>query len=373
MKPADRLMRSILGEIAAGPAAAAAASSPPPSDGTDPELVRALIRKLQAKLPPGEVVGTKSRQVLTSGVMPQIENVSKEGPFRDAFEAQVDALDAAAVGPNGERLDEFYQHVNRLGNVTKELNQSAKFVRNVPASAVGSLLGSYQTVTMRKPAVQVCSWISDSDIEVIPVTVTLSAVNYKYTGTPSGVVGPLRPYAIVTFGGGINRTEVEVDVGRGCQFTVGTNNIAVQVALDDNPNIVYPSALPSMQLGASLAFGRIVRTPAVTRTVYIDSLGANTTTTVLVPQFAKSVCWYGQGGTTNTSTILSFQDLDDWVSGLGVGRGQYFANLSSNASEALAATMTTPISLSSDIIAVAVKNGEGASAISGKLVFQLAI
>lgn len=291
--------------------------------------------------PASEVLGATDRRIIGARVLP---------PFRDDFLEKNRQFAKAAYGPNGEHLDDFDQKWQAQQRAHEELQAGAPFVRINPPSAKRGILGGSATVKSGDVPVQVASWIGDDDAEAQPVTVMANPTPYPMVTTSPGVLNTTRPYALVTFGTGINKATAEVDIGLGCQFTVIGSAVQVQVGMDANVGAVTVSPPATLSIGASLGFFQVNRTAPLTRTRYCvaDAAGANVT--VLVPPFAKRCWWmpWSAVGGPPAAWTWSFQDAYQYTSGLGVG----LYTITTLAGQALATQMLTPIPLTPDIVAI---------------------
>lgn len=153
----------------------------------------------------------------------------------------------------------------------------AKFTRINPASALQGILGNQTKVLQGGPAIEVANWGAASDAETLPVSVLLTPVP-----TPDPLFNGPRPFAIIKYGTHGIVTVAEVDIGKGCQFTVPASTVIVQVGMDPN------SAGLNGSLAGMLSFYTIERTTNITRTRYVD-VWSGAATTILVPNLAKSV------------------------------------------------------------------------------------
>jgi hypothetical protein len=135
---------------------------------------------------------------------------------------------------------------------------------------------------------QIVNWPGE-DIEAQPCTMTVAPVtpfvNKKAAGNFS-----YRPYAIVQWGSKGVLVKAEVDILRGCQFTIGASaviaNVAIESAAADGYTEVEPQSITAM-----LSWWPIVRTAPLTRTrfAHIGPFPLASTAQFLLPPFAKNV------------------------------------------------------------------------------------
>jgi hypothetical protein len=271
------------------------------------------------------------------------------------------AADVARAIPRG---DELMLKAGIRDARWEELNAKANFVRITPPSAQKGKLGGYQSVYSDGPALEVASWVADSDTEVSPVTITLTPVQQiilpgvadASKQDPNALANAqFRPYAIIRWGirGGPPQ-EAEVDIGMGCQFTIGANFVTVLVALEPRSSALVSVA--TMQLGGALSFYPIVRTKPITRTRYMEG----DLQTFEVPAFAKDLIVYrfSTGGATAFEPFeIDFMDVYDTV--------LYIRSF------AAGGFMEIPVLLSPDVARVYVGSTTGGPLTRARLIFGL--
>lgn len=257
----------------------------------------------------------------------------------------------------------------------KQITEEAPFVRISPYSVLRGTLGNAAIVasgpeviapgtsqsldaTTGSTNVQflpmkatVADWIG-RDEESLPVSCAFAPLNATIA-VDSGVSSAgLRSYGVVRYGTRAYQAEIEVDIGRGTQFTVPGSAVQLQVALEPIPD-GFGGEPTFAQLAGMLSFYPIVRTEPVTRTRYVDALGAGDNVTLTVPAQAKSVTFWRVP--QSEPFQLDFRTVSGSVA--------YSVTILANAN------MTTPILLSPDIVAVRVTATAGA--INGRLIFGL--
>jgi hypothetical protein len=256
--------------------------------------------------------------------------------------------------------DELTQKAALRKNQWHTLNAQAPFSRLQPPSVLKGVLGGQQKVSSDPNVVaginssaQVALWGGD-DVETMPVSITLAPVQQIFAVDSALAVGSLRPYGIVQFGTRGFLVKVEVDIGRGCQFSVGASYVSVQVALEP---VVAPAVGSTMLLSGMLSFLPVSHTTPLTRTKYVDFLAIGAHETILLPAFAKNLAVWRNPLTTEIT--LSFRDAND------INTYSYVI--------AAGATLLEPIPLSNDIVAVRVTNTGGVLVDHVRLIFGLSL
>lgn len=206
----------------------------------------------------------------------------------DPFGDELDLAETVArENPTADQLQHF---ANLRGAKHAMLNREAKFVRNNPPSVLKGTLGN-QVALIANQRQQVAAWTGD-DAETTPVTVTIASVEAQpyQTDNPGADYAPQRPYAILQFGTRSSLVTAEIDVGVGCQFTIGASMVTLQMALAIGP--VANPTVPQVPrvLAGMLSFHPIVRTQDITRTIYcIDDVASASAINYDIPAFAKSL------------------------------------------------------------------------------------
>lgn len=205
-----------------------------------------------------------------------------------------DDLDTAADIMNAMPTADQLAHKTAIRQKKwRDLREVAPFARINPVSVLHGTIGGQQQVFSGGPALQVCNW-GGEDCETTPVTITIAPTQQIHIGNtetidPVTTVGA-RPFAIIQFGTRGFLVKAFIDIGLGCQLTVGASMVTVQVGLDPIPGGSPPI---SMKLAGMLSFFPVVRTKPITRTVYSGAIplvlppGFNNT--FAVPPFAKDV------------------------------------------------------------------------------------
>lgn len=239
-----------------------------------------------------EVPDEHPTHLVDDGATVQIADELHEGPFEDDFNRLLRDRAAAAVGPNGELLDDFDQEFQLMGKAQQALIDKAPFSRTNPVSVLNGSLGGQKIFSVPQELNeyhQVAYWTGD-DAETMPVTVSLvnkGRIDVVGFATVESVAVDAR----VRFGTKGYAAEVEVDVNNGCQFTVSGSEVAV--SLRSNAPVIA---------SAFLSFRQITHQVPITRTIQI----ATGSLVVTVPTFAKSVTVWRQP--VANGVTLNFQD-----------------------------------------------------------------
>lgn len=300
----------------------------------------------------GVEVADEPIHIYDHGTNMQIVDPKHEGPFQDDWDHMVEQKERATVGPNGEQLSEFDSKFQEQGAQAQALQDQAPFTRTNPPSALAGILGSSMFRAASDPPVTVAYWVGD-DAESCPVTVTLSPAGQV---SVSGLAA-LSPYAIVQWGTRACTNTIEVDIGKGVQFTVGGSQVTVSVALD-SPGFSTPNG---MTLAGMLSFQEAAsHGPALTRSKAV-AVSGNSNQVIAVPPFARSVQFWEElppGPGVSTAFRLEF-----WNS-LSISQYIYVNTVGSY--------MLTPIPLTSSITQINVVDTVGGGH-NGVLVFQLGL
>jgi hypothetical protein len=168
-------------------------------------------------------------------------------------------------------------------------------------------LGGQQQVTPGNNA-QVAMW-GGADAETLPVTVIFAPVQQVNTFFGAPGVNALRPYGIIQFGTRGFLTKAEVDIGRGCQFTVNASQVSLQVGLEGPAPGETPAPNTSMLLSGMLSFYTTTHRPPVTRTIarpfYPDS--STPSEIFFIPPFARGVMLLANTPTSGPAFPAFFQ------------------------------------------------------------------
>ncbi len=174
------------------------------------------------------------------------------------------------------------------------------------------------------------------------------------TATSGGNKLAYRYYAHVLWGTAQGQAlEAKIDIGRGTQFRLAAAFVYCNVAADPIPSSGYVAG--SALLTGTLGFFGVSSQAPVTRTAYVDGLGAGLSQTIIIPAFAQSILPI-QLDLTTGNVELQFRDAGGTV----VGR----ADLLSPGKQ------VAPIPLAQDYYDVVVTNND-TSAVTTRLVFQL--
>lgn len=164
-----------------------------------------------------------------------------------------------------------------------QLNQQAKFSRIQPPSVLKGVIGNVAEVELGSQ-IQVANWAGD-DAESCPITFTLGPVDQ----VPAELLNNFNPFAICRWGTHGYSLTAEVDIGRGCQFTVAGSAAVLTLVNPTTESALIPGAPTALSLAGMLSLGLpVVRTAPITRTTRILVAGGDTVR-VRVPAFAKSV------------------------------------------------------------------------------------
>jgi hypothetical protein len=221
------------------------------------------------------------------------------GSDEEILQASGDELDFAETIARINPVADQLQHFANMRNLKQAMNNAkAPAVSTNPASVLHGSLGNQVSVTTGQ-RVQVVNWNGD-DSETTDLTVTLFPISRVSDVTqPIGI----RAFGIVQFGTRGSLATVEVDIGKGCQFTVSGSSITVQVALD-TISVLPPTITDTVFLSGMLSFKPILRTQQITRTLYADLTGSFGT--FQVPNFAKSVSLWKEDYTA--AILMEFLD-----------------------------------------------------------------
>jgi hypothetical protein len=233
--------------------------------------------------------------------------LGSEDEIHAASGDELDLADTIArVNPVADQL----QHFANMRSVKHQLLDSqAPFARITPPSVLKGTLGN-QALVIPGQRKQVAAWYGE-DAESLPFTVTVSPVKAAtFTQADVPIAGfDLRPFAEIQWGTRSSLLSIQVDIGQGCQLTLGGSMVTVQVGLD----LVSLATPPqSMLLAGMVSFYPIVRTQPITRTLYVAD-----STVFSIPAFGKSVFFIKKdfGELAKAATVIFFDST-----GTEVGR-----------------------------------------------------
>lgn len=299
-------------------------------------------------------VGRAAEDVL-GAMMGETVRGRSENPYRDDFVDRIRQMALAAVGPNGEEIDEFHQKWALQNGQHAALAEVAPFTRITPPSALKGILGG--TVPVAPGQIVSCArWDADSDTESMPVTVTIAGIADIFSS--GAAAAAYRPFAILKWGTRGNLTQAELDIGRGRQLTVNASAVELSFALENN---IAASSQP-LQLTGMLSFMPCVRTAPIVRTIYV-SLGSGATSTIqAIPMFATRVSLY-RNDATQAVTANFFN----------AGGGQpRLSFLRAAAGQAAEQTTMDPLALPGEVGLFTITNG-GGSAVLVAVEFELSL
>lgn len=274
-----------------------------------------------------EIHDTHETHLVNDGSTVQVADPAPQGIYKSDWDELLENRGKAAIGPNGELLDDFDQEFELLNKQRADQAATAPPTNtNPPSSATAILGGQTPFVTTAQPQ-ELARWVGD-DGETTPVTVTIAPYNVQ---NPRQEPFSFRNYAIVQFGTRGFLSTVEVDVSRGCQFTVSGSSVIVQVATEGTA--LFTTGLQSPPLVAMLSFNQIVRTSKLTRTKWVATNDAHSGV-FSIPPFAKTLeaVWINSPGTLMTITFL----------------GPEGANVGSVTIPSSAVSYTTPVAIPTD-------------------------
>ena len=255
-----------------------------------------------------EVPDAHDTHMVNDGSTVQIADVDHDanGPYVDDWQQLLRDRAKAAIGPNGQLLDDFDQEFELGQQKTADAQAVAPPANTNPPSSITAILGGQAQVSANQPPIEVARWVGD-DTEATNVTINVGPVSPQNTFANTNY--SYRNYARVQFGTRGFLLPVEVDLGQGCQFTVSGSMVTVALAVDPNPNATFNQ---SAQLVGMMSFRQANRTAPITRTRYIDLLTGSED--VLVPPFAKRVTFYVINITANAT--FDFLDSQSNVAGI---------------------------------------------------------
>ena len=290
-----------------------------------------------------EIPDDEATHLIDDGATIQIADPVPQGVFEDDWNQLLRQRAEAAIGPNGEALDDFDQEFQLLGTAKAALDAEATFVRANPPTVLAGTLGNSVLCAPGENLKQVCNWIGD-DAESTAVAITFTV---GWDPVFSANAGAKFPYARIEYGCRGLTVPVDVDIGMGGQIVVGGSQVRVSVGLDTG------SAGDAIVIGAMMSFQTTNKVLPATRTQSVTVPVADATTNT-IPKFAKDVIFYRESGSDFTIVILN--------TGLSALFSQDFTG---------AQTMTVPIRIPVDAAFVQIASTAGVTI--GRLVYGLAL
>lgn len=231
-----------------------------------------------------------------------------------------------------------------------------------PLSAEGAMMGSSAQVTspvgvsvgsvLQAVAAQatVANWSGkDSNSRMVAVSFQQAPVD------PHFGAFAVKPFGICQFGTQGFSAQVEVDIGTGVVFAVPGSQVVLSVGQDPPVGAENPSTLT---VAGMLSFDPVSKTPAITRTVYIEGLGAGASTGgIAIKPFARSL-WFFRAPFTEPITI-EFHN-----SALAL---LYSATL------AASTNLTDPIPIANDVTNIVITSTGAGGVTHGRLIYNLGL
>lgn len=213
-----------------------------------------------------------------------------------------------------------------------------------------NVLGGQVTVGAGQ-VVQVAHF-SSPDLSTLPLAITLAPLVPLPPALP-----PQRPYAIINFGNSVCTSRVEVDISRGCQFSLSASTVNVQLASE--PNVAPTSA----KLAAMISFATPSCDCAITRTLNYVVEDAVVGPAIAIPTFAKSMLPFRTSNPISPGFDITINVLD--ASGILIQQIQFPSNT----------FFTTPIMLSGFAAFVQIDNRAEIRGIDSSMtiIFELSI
>lgn len=281
------------------------------------------------------------------------------GNFRDDFWDRVRQLNEAAIGPRGELLDEFDQLWQLQGAHHADLNAEAPFKRTNPPSATKDILGSQATIfagtglPATMPQLLEVARFDGDDADTLPITVTAFPVNFTPVAGLSGAIQ--QPFVRLRWGTRGYSASMDVDIGKGCQFTVNGSFASLSLGMDEvagNPT--------NQQFVGMLSFRPCVRTTPMFRTIYTADVAATQlqAPATQVPVGAKKVWIFASG--TGIAFTADFTSTNATTQ-----RYRY--------TQAAGGLMTQPIPLSDDIWFITCQNNDNMATVKFCYIFELTV
>lgn len=185
------------------------------------------------------------------------------GPFTDDFvKLRVQEAKARAEYPG----DDLAQQASMVQQKVEAAQSVAPAVHTAPASARRSVLSGQGSVNPGDSPKQVVQWTGDES-EATNVSVMFAPVS------PPPPIGAFfsvfQPFARIQFGstsGGGGLATLDVDIGLGGMICIPASVVNVLVGLDSGSSVAVGTGPYVME--GTISFGRITRTPPLTRTQY---------------------------------------------------------------------------------------------------------
>lgn len=183
----------------------------------------------------------------------------------------------------------------------EERNRLAPTMSQNPASAMNTPLGGQATPNATGNAIEVLRWAGTDD-EATNFTITAAPVWEAATAQPTSITQ--RTFLQVQWGTRSQMQYAEIDVGKGCKFTLAGS--FVTVAVNCEASVSNNNGQP---IAVSLGFRNTHSSSLLTRTkTLINVSGAQT---VIVPPFAKK--WFLAVSNTAATATVSEQEPDGTV------------------------------------------------------------
>lgn len=251
-------------------------------------IAQAQMRQQEAERPAwDEIPDDRDTHLTWDGVKTQIVDVLPQGTFKDDWQHLLEQRAEAAVGPNGEHLDDFDREFQLQEKNLEAIKQAAPYVGINPASAVNQVLGGQLAVTPGDPPREIARWTGENP-ETTNVTITIGQATVAASSRQSAFHQPIqaRPFAVVQWGTRGIPVVAEVDAFLGTQFTIGASFVSLQMAMEALSNPPAQTAVPAtLTMTAMLSFRVVERNKPLTRTHYDDSF-AVLKSSFKIPPFA---------------------------------------------------------------------------------------
>jgi hypothetical protein len=244
--------------------------------------------------------------MVNDGATTQIVDTKPEGIFEDDWDRLLRDREAAAIGPNGELLDDFDQEFQLGVQKSAEAAAQAPPTNQNPASATTAILGGQATPTAGQPSLEVARWVGQ-DSEATNFTITAQPIRPPTVINPPNGNISANAFLIIQWGVRSYTWTIEVDIGTGVELTLTGSFVSVSIAVD--PGFVVTQG---QQITAGISFREGNRTSLLTRTIYDYTGGAQS---VSIPPFAKKVFLVPSSATATIS--FNFQQPDATVTYTG--------------------------------------------------------